>query len=50
MRAARLGVRGRAGLEVADSDDLVPGLDSDGKGAGSAVQNGVGAVVEWLKR
>ncbi len=48
-RAARHGVRRCASLEAADSNDLVPGPDSDGKGAGSAVQDGVGAVVEWLK-
>jgi hypothetical protein len=48
-RAARRGVRGRAGLEAADGDDLVPGLDSDGEGAGPAAQDSVGAVVEWLK-
>ncbi len=48
-RAARHGVCGRASLEVADGDDLVPGPDSDGEGAGPAVQDGVGAVVERLK-
>jgi hypothetical protein len=48
-RSARRGVRGRAGLEAVDSDDLVPGPDSDGQGAGSAAQDGVGVVVEWLK-
>jgi hypothetical protein len=35
---------------VADGDDLIPGPDSDGKGAGSTAQNGVGAVIEWLER
>jgi hypothetical protein len=49
MRAARLGVRSCASLEAADGDDLVPGPDSDGEGAGSAVQDGVGAIVERLK-
>ncbi len=34
---------------MADGDDLVPGPDSDGEGAGSAAQDGVGAVVELLK-
>jgi hypothetical protein len=46
--AARLGVRGRAGLEAAEGNDLVPGPDSDGEGAGSAVQNSIGAIIEWL--
>jgi hypothetical protein len=32
-----------------DGDDLVPGPDSDGEEAGSAVQDGVGAIVERLK-
>jgi hypothetical protein len=50
VRAARRGARGGASLEVGDADDLVPGLDSDGEGAGPAVQDGVGAVVEWLKK
>jgi hypothetical protein len=45
----RRGVRGRASLEAADGDDLVSGPDSDGEGAGSAVQDGVGAVIERLK-
>jgi hypothetical protein len=49
MQAARRGVRGRASLEAADGDDLVPGPDSDGEGAGPAAQDGVGAVVERLK-
>jgi hypothetical protein len=48
-RAARHGVRGRASLEAADGDNLVPGPDSDGQGAGSAAQDGIGAVVERLK-
>jgi hypothetical protein len=50
VRAARLGVRGRTGLEAADADDLIPGPDSDGEGAGSAVQNSVGAIVERLEK
>ncbi len=49
MRAARRAVRGPASLEAADSDDLVPGPDSDGEGAGSTAQDGVGAIVERLK-
>ncbi len=48
-RAARRGVHGRASLEVADGDDLVPGPNLDGEGAGSAVQDGVGVVIERLK-
>jgi hypothetical protein len=48
-RAARHGVRSRASLEAAEGDDLVPGPDSDGEGAGSAAQDSVGAVVEQLK-
>jgi hypothetical protein len=48
-QAARRGVRGRASLEAADADNLVPGPDSDGEGAGSAVQDGVGAIIERLK-
>ncbi len=48
-RAARHGVRGRASLEVADGDNLVPGPDSDGEGAGPAAQDGLGAVIEHLK-
>jgi hypothetical protein len=38
-----------AALEVADGDDLIPGPDSDGEGAGSAAQDGIGAIVEQLK-
>ncbi len=49
MRAARRGVRGRASLEAADGDYLVPGPDSDGEGAGTAAQDRVRAVVERLK-
>ncbi len=45
----QLGVCGRAGLEAADVDDLVPGPDSDGEGAGSVAHNGAGAIVERLK-
>jgi hypothetical protein len=48
-RAARRGVRGRAGLEAADGYDLVRGPDSEDEGAGSAAQDGIGAVVERLK-
>ncbi len=48
-RAARRGVRGRASLEAAGGDDLVPGPDSDDEGAGSTAQDGIGAVIERLK-
>jgi hypothetical protein len=48
-RAARRGVRGRASLEAADGDHLIPRPDSDGEGAGTAAQDRVGAVVERLK-
>jgi hypothetical protein len=48
-QVARRGVRGRASLEVADCVNLVPIPDSDGEGAGSAVQDSVGAVIERLK-
>ncbi len=49
MRAARRGVRGRASLEAADGDHLLPRLDSDSEGAGAAAQDCVGAIVERLK-
>jgi hypothetical protein len=48
-RAARRGVRGRASLEAADGDHLIPRPDSDGEGAGTAAQDRVGAIVERLK-
>ncbi len=48
-QTARRGSRSRASLEAADGDDLVPGPNSDGEGAGSAAQDGIGAVVERLK-
>ncbi len=38
-----------AGLELADGDDLVPGLDSYGEGVGAAAQDGVGAMVGLLQ-
>ncbi len=43
------GVRISAGLEPADGDDLVPGPDLDGEGAGTAEQSGVGAIVGLLQ-
>ncbi len=49
MWAARLGVRCRAGLEVADSNYLTWGPYSDGERAGSTTQFSVGAVVEGLQ-
>jgi hypothetical protein len=48
-QAPRLGVRSRAGLEAADSADLIPGPDADGEGAGTSAQNSVGATVERLE-
>ncbi len=47
-QAARRGVHGRASLEVADGDHLIPRSDSD-EGTGAAAQDCVGAVVERLK-
>ncbi len=38
------------GLKVVDGYGLVLGPDSDGEGAGSAAQNGVGAVMKRLER
>jgi hypothetical protein len=32
---------------VGDGDDLVPGPDSDGEGAGSTAQNGVEQLERW---
>jgi hypothetical protein len=49
MRAARHGVCGPASLEAAHGDHLVPRPDSDGEGAGAAVQDHVGVIVELLK-
>ncbi len=49
MRAARRGVRSRAGLKAADGDHLVPRPDSDGEGAGAAAQDRVGTIVKRLK-
>jgi hypothetical protein len=46
--AAKLGVRGRGSLEAADGNDLIL-LNSDGEGAGSAVQNSLGDIVERLE-
>ncbi len=37
------------GFEAADGDNLVPGPNSDGEGAGSTAQDGVGVIVESLK-
>jgi hypothetical protein len=48
--AARLGIRCCAGLEVADSNQLASGPNSDGEGAGSTTQFSVGAVAEGLQR
>ncbi len=43
-RTARCGIPFRAGLEVADTDNLVPRPDPDGEGTGSMPQDGVGVV------
>ncbi len=50
LRTARCGFCFRAGLEVADGDDLVPLPDPDGEGAGSPPHNGVGAVIGAVER
>jgi hypothetical protein len=47
-RTAWCGFHVHAWPQRADGDDLVPGPDSDGKGAGAAVQDSVGAVVGLL--
>jgi hypothetical protein len=49
-RAARLGVHCHAGLEAADSNDLILGPNSDSEGAGATAQNNIEAVVERLER
>jgi hypothetical protein len=49
-RAARSGVRIRAGLEAGVRDDLVPRPDPVGEGAGSMPQDGVGAIVRAVER
>jgi hypothetical protein len=46
-RTAWFGVHIRAGLELADREDLVPGANSDGEGAGAAAQEGIGAGSRW---
>ncbi len=49
-RAARRGVRGHASLEVADSNNLIPGPDSDGEGTGSkTAQNKNGEIQAMSK-
>jgi hypothetical protein len=48
-RTAWFGVRVHTGFELADGDDLIPGHDSDGEGAGPAAQDDVGAVVGALQ-
>jgi hypothetical protein len=47
---AWLGICVHAGLEPAHGDNLVSGPDSDGEGAGAAVQDSIGAVVGLLQR
>jgi hypothetical protein len=44
LRTAWFGGCIHAGLDLADSNDLVPSPDLDGEGAGAVVQDGVGAV------
>ena len=48
--AAGRGVRGSAGLQAADGDDLLSGPDLECEGAGAAAENGVGAVVQRMQR
>jgi hypothetical protein len=48
-QTACCGVRVRAWLELADEDDLVPGPNSDGEGAGAVAKRGIGAVVGPLQ-
>jgi hypothetical protein len=47
-RTAWCGIHAHAWPQRADGDDLVPGPDSDGEGAGATVQDSVGAVVGLL--
>ncbi len=48
-QTAKFSVRVRAGLEPADGEDLVPGPNSDGEGAGVAWHDGVWAIVGLLQ-
>jgi hypothetical protein len=48
-RDARCGICGRASLEAANDNHLIPRPDSDVEGAGAAAQDRVGATIEWLK-
>ncbi len=45
-RAAGRGVRGSAGLQAAEGDDLLSGPDLQREGAAAAADDGVGAVVQ----
>jgi hypothetical protein len=49
LQTAGFSVRVRAGLEPADGEDLAPGPNSDGDGAGAAGQDGAWAVVGLLQ-
>ncbi len=49
-RAAGHGVRGSAGLQAADGDDLLSGPDLECEGAGAAADNGIGAIVQRMQR
>jgi hypothetical protein len=44
------GVRGRTHLQAADGDDFLSRPDLQLEGAAAAVEDGVGAVVQWLER
>ncbi len=48
--AAGRGVRGSAGLQAADGDDLLSGPDLECEGAGTAADDGEGAVVQRMQR
>jgi hypothetical protein len=45
-RAAGHGVRGSAGLQATDGDDLLSGPDLKCEGAAAAADDGVGAVLQ----
>jgi hypothetical protein len=48
--AARHGVHGRARLEAAHGDDLLPQPNLESECAGSQVEDGVGTIVERVER
>jgi hypothetical protein len=49
-RAAGRGVRGSAGLQAADGDDLLPGPNLQPEGAAAAAEDDVGAIVQRPER